>query len=62
MIKSASVIPLRKCPVCGGPEVMSFYMEDRKYRYTCCTCGQYFEFNARSQAQADHMWNELFKR
>ena len=62
MIKNASIIPLRRCPVCGGPEIMSFYMEDRRYRYRCCNCGQYFEFNARSQLQADNMWNELFKR
>ena len=62
MVKSTTRTPLRRCPVCGGPEIGAFYIEDRKYRYRCYTCGQYFEFNAKSQPQADQMWNELFVR
>ena len=62
MKKSTSIIPLQKCPVCGGPEIMSRCLGDRRYRYTCCHCGQYFEFNARNQIQADRMWNSLFVR
>ena len=28
------------------------YMEDRRYRVSCCNCGQYIEFNADSYTQA----------
>lgn len=62
MKKLTPILPHRKCPVCGGPDIGVFYMGDRRYRFRCFGCGQYFEFNARNQLQAETFWNELFKR
>lgn len=61
-MKNHALIPLGKCPVCNSPDVSGHYLEDRKYRYQCNSCYQYFEFNAKSQLQADRMWNDLFVR
>ena len=62
MKKTRPILPLRGCPVCSCPEIMTFYVSDRRYRYRCCACGQFFEFNASSQLHAYRIWNDLFKR
>lgn len=62
MKKLNPILPLGRCPVCGFPEIGCFYMGDRRYKYRCFGCGQYFEFNAQTQIQADRMWNDLFVR
>ena len=60
--KSSARIALKKCPVCRSTDVTTRCVGDRHYRYQCNTCMQWFEFNAKSQLQADYMWNDMFAR
>ena len=60
--RNAALFPLRCCPVCRSAEVVASYLEDRKYRYRCYSCKQYFDFNALSLIEADQIWNDLFVR
>lgn len=60
--RNSAVIPLRCCIKCRSTDVVATYEEDRRYKYLCMECGQYFEFNARSQLEADEMWNTMFVR
>lgn len=44
------------CVMCGKEAVLTSYLENSRYRFKCHECGQYFEFNAPSQA-ADVIFN-----
>ena len=56
-MKSGNIKPLNPCPMCEKTNVIATYEENRRYRYTCPDCGQYFEFNAPSQYAADIIFN-----
>lgn len=45
--------------MCDIHEVFASYEENRRYRYKCNNCGQYFEFNAPSQLAADIIFNNI---
>ena len=50
---------LKKCIICGNQSVRTSYLEDRRYRFKCNECGQYFEFNASSWIEAEVMWKHI---
>lgn len=57
--KSSNLEELKGCPMCESPEVFASYEENCRYKYACQNCGQYFEFNARSQKLADYVYNTV---
>ncbi len=59
--KSSNVKELKNCPMCDKPAVFASYEENRRYKYECDNCGQYFEFNAPSQFAADIIFNEVIR-
>ncbi len=58
-MKSSNIKPLKHCPMCSVKNVFASYEENRRYRYECKSCGQYFEFNAPSQLAADVIFNQV---
>jgi transcription elongation factor Elf1 len=56
-MRSSNIKPLKACPMCSIHNVFASYEENARYRYECKSCGQYFEFNAPSQAAADVIFN-----
>lgn len=59
--KSSNVKQLKNCPLCDKPAVFASYEENRRYKYECGHCGQYFEFNAPSQYAADLIFNNIIR-
>lgn len=57
-----SLTPLNPCPMCGNEEIETSYMENRRYRFYCTICGQYFEYNAPSQMAAETIYNNIIAR
>ena len=50
---------LKKCIMCGNQSVQTSYLEDRRYRFKCNECGQYFEFNASSWIEAEVIYKHV---
>ena len=64
-----SLTPLNPCPMCGNfildflhEEIEITYMENRRYRFYCPICGQYFEYNAPSQMAAETIYNNVIAK
>ena len=47
--------------MCEKSNVIASYEENRRYRYFCPDCTQYFEFNAPSQFAADIIYNYVIR-
>jgi transcription elongation factor Elf1 len=45
--------------MCKHNDVFASYEENKRYKYSCNVCGQYFEFNAPSQLAADVIFNQV---
>lgn len=58
-MKSSNIKPLNPCPMCEKSNVIASYEKNRRYRYFCPYCKQYFEFNAPSQFAADVIYNNV---
>lgn len=57
----SNIKPLKPCIMCDKDEVIATYEKNGRYRYECCNCGQYFEFNAPSQMAADLIFNYIIR-
>lgn len=57
----SNIKPLKPCIMCDKDTVIATYEENRRYRYKCRNCGQYFEFNAPSQLAADLIFNYIIR-
>ena len=57
----SNITPLKPCIMCDKDDVIATYEENRRYRYACRNCGQYFEFNAPSQMAADLIFNYIIR-
>ncbi len=53
---------LMLCIKCKRKAVIVSYLEDMRYRYKCCECGQYFEFNGTSRLEAEVIWKYFICR
>ncbi len=60
-MKSSNIKSLKPCPMCNSDKVFATYEENRRYKYACQNCGQYFEFNASSQFAADIIFNDVIR-
>ena len=61
-MKDSNIQPLHPCPMCEKDEIFATYEENRRYKYRCKNCGQYFEFNAPSQYAADLIFIDESKK